>query len=320
MQSDNYYFSDYSSNNEPNILVDGSGNMYTVLTLSHWPRSPTPKELKADLSTEIVFNYLEKPEFHVTERAVTNNHFDEDGLLGIFSLIKPDFALDHKKLLIDCASVGDFEKYSSQEAMKIVFTIRDKVNKAKAQTDPAIFKATTSDKQYRYFLDIIPDIIENIDSYSDHWRNQFNLEQELEHFVSTDNVSIQNFDRYDLTVIELLSNDHSIEKCRLLPYLLAFNTKVNNYRVLVKQDQQYRFYYRYESWVEVVSSKPFPRINLTDLCSSLNEHEKNLIWKFNDWDELYTKRNKKSDLSLEDLLQQVFNFFDQNKRPWNPWA
>ncbi len=50
----------------PNIVVDGSGNAATVITLSHWPKSGTPQALKADTSTEIVFNYLATPRFHVT--------------------------------------------------------------------------------------------------------------------------------------------------------------------------------------------------------------------------------------------------------------
>ena len=38
---------------EPNIVVDGAAQAETVLTLSHWPKSMTPAELKADVSTEI---------------------------------------------------------------------------------------------------------------------------------------------------------------------------------------------------------------------------------------------------------------------------
>jgi len=42
----------------PNIIVDGAANLGTELALSHWPNSTTPQELRADLSAEIVFNYL----------------------------------------------------------------------------------------------------------------------------------------------------------------------------------------------------------------------------------------------------------------------
>lgn len=60
----------------------------------------TPRALKADTAAEIVFNYLDCPEFHVDARAVSNNHFDEDGLIGLFSLIEPDAATGMRDLLI----------------------------------------------------------------------------------------------------------------------------------------------------------------------------------------------------------------------------
>ena len=61
----------------PNIVVDGAGNAATLIALSHWPKSGTPHALKADSSAEIVFKYLESPEFHVAADAITNNHFDQ---------------------------------------------------------------------------------------------------------------------------------------------------------------------------------------------------------------------------------------------------
>src|SRR5689334_15425029 len=70
----------------PHIIVDGDGNAHTTLTLSHWPGSPTPEPLKDDLSAQIVFHYLDRPEWHVPVSAVSNTHFDEDGLVGIYAL------------------------------------------------------------------------------------------------------------------------------------------------------------------------------------------------------------------------------------------
>ena len=71
---------------QPNIIVDGSGNPSTVLVLSHWPHSGTPSEFKADTSTEIVLNFLQsnrRSEFEATAQTVSNNHFDEDGLMSV---------------------------------------------------------------------------------------------------------------------------------------------------------------------------------------------------------------------------------------------
>ena len=56
----------------PNVIVDGAPARHTVLTLSHWPKSGTPHELKADTSAEIVFKYLDSPRFHVDADIVSN--------------------------------------------------------------------------------------------------------------------------------------------------------------------------------------------------------------------------------------------------------
>src|SRR5262245_39330580 len=91
----------------PNIVVDGAAAAGTMLTLSHWPKSGTPAPLRADTSAEIVFNYLDTPSVHVAVDAVTNNHFDEDGLVGIFALTEPTLAASQRPLIIDAARAGD---------------------------------------------------------------------------------------------------------------------------------------------------------------------------------------------------------------------
>ena len=82
----------------PNVIVDGTANIGTVLTLSYWRRSGTPEELASDTSAEIVFKYLGSPHLHVTAEAVSNNHFDEDGLIGVFAFTQPDIALQHRAM------------------------------------------------------------------------------------------------------------------------------------------------------------------------------------------------------------------------------
>ena len=42
----------------PHVIVDGAARSGSVLTLSHWPQSPTPVGLARDLSAEIVFAFL----------------------------------------------------------------------------------------------------------------------------------------------------------------------------------------------------------------------------------------------------------------------
>src|SRR5436190_22459465 len=95
----------------PNIIVDGAANAHTLLTLSHWPGNGTPVSLKDDLSAQIVFHYLDHPEVHVSVEAVSNNHFDQDGLVGVYGMVKPSEAQQQRAFLIDVAAAGDFGTY-----------------------------------------------------------------------------------------------------------------------------------------------------------------------------------------------------------------
>ena len=89
-----------AASSEPNVIVDGMANDRTLITLSHWRRSGTPADLMADTSTAIVFNYLDRPDLHVPADVVSNNHFDEDGLVGIYALLEPEAAASRRDLLI----------------------------------------------------------------------------------------------------------------------------------------------------------------------------------------------------------------------------
>ena len=119
-----------AASSEPNIIVDGTANDRTLITLSHWRRSGAPAELMADTSTGIVINYLDRPDLHVAADVVSNNHFDEDGLVGIYALLEPDAAASRRDLLIDVAQAGDFGVFRSRRAARIAFAIS-------AHADPA---------------------------------------------------------------------------------------------------------------------------------------------------------------------------------------
>src|SRR5580765_4089729 len=112
-----------SINDEPNIIVDGSGNLGTILTLSHWPHSGTPQEFKADTSAEIVLNFLRSPrraEFEAKAEIVSNNHFDEDGLMSVWAMINPEQALELHERVIGVATAGDFSRELKSQWAEIV--------------------------------------------------------------------------------------------------------------------------------------------------------------------------------------------------------
>src|SRR3954451_20485008 len=100
----------------PNVIVDGAANVGTRLTLSHWPGSPTPPELLADLSAEIAFRAADEPERFAGLEVVSNNHFDQDGLASVYALVEPDGARARREHVIDVARAGDFGTFTSRDA------------------------------------------------------------------------------------------------------------------------------------------------------------------------------------------------------------
>jgi hypothetical protein len=107
----------------PNVVVDGAPAAATRLTLSHWPGSPTPPELRADLSADIAFSALVRPEYLDGINAVTNNHFDQDGLASVFALVDPDAAAARCQQIIDVARAGDFGTFFFRDAARIAFVL-----------------------------------------------------------------------------------------------------------------------------------------------------------------------------------------------------
>src|SRR3954468_1060701 len=117
------YVAYFEVGERPNVVVDGAATPSTVLTLSHWPGAPTPEVLKADLSAEIAFRYLDHPELHVGADVVSNNHFDEDGLMSLYALIDPEGAMARRSLVEDVARAGDFGTFESRDAARVSFAI-----------------------------------------------------------------------------------------------------------------------------------------------------------------------------------------------------
>ena len=131
----------------PNVIVDGAPNEHTVLTLSHWPKSGTPSGLMRDTSAEIASVYLEAPNLHGNVDVVSNNHFDEDGLVALFTLLEPELASAQRDLLLDVATTGDFGTYRRRDAARIVFTLSAYADPKLSPLPAELFQAADDDYQ-----------------------------------------------------------------------------------------------------------------------------------------------------------------------------
>ena len=81
--------------NIPKLSVDGTvGNS---IHFSHWQGNETPAEVKADTSTEIALNLMASPNRDALTKGIeliTNNHFDTDGILSVWTMLNGERALE----------------------------------------------------------------------------------------------------------------------------------------------------------------------------------------------------------------------------------
>ncbi|EMR01068.1 DUF6687 family protein [Cesiribacter andamanensis] len=245
------------------------------LVLSHWRGAPKLPQLHDDTSAGIVLNALKAdlPELH-THAYVTNNHFDIDGFLGVWSLLYPQKALQHEQLIRKMALMGDFREMDLQTeedhlALKLVCWI----NRAESGRFYAPF-ASYAPRQsevklcvpkYTFFLEAFGAVLEDPERYRAEWQ------QEYEQVVA--DWAVMRGPKSGLTLersIRLLV----VETPEPLHYYALFGQSAPADMVLsLYSGNRYELEYKYTSWVDTAHRPGFPRLDLQPLAGQLNALE-----------------------------------------------
>src|SRR5213596_2529161 len=109
----------------PKLSVDGTVD--NAVHFSHWKGNQTPASVKADTSTEIALNLAAAPNREELTRGielVTNNHFDTDGVLSVWTMLNGERALELRDKLIAAAEAGDFSEFSSVDGVRASIVIQ----------------------------------------------------------------------------------------------------------------------------------------------------------------------------------------------------
>lgn len=233
----------------PNIIVDGRANDATLLTLSHWPKTNTPAGFKADTSTESVLRFLRSADRDRTlarVQAVSNNHLDADGLVGIWALLNMRKGLAQAEMLTAIAQAGDFTLFTDPLAVKVSLVLQNH-----------------RQRSYEALLPRLPDMVDNIWSYADEWQEDYAEILRSQTRVARQKVRITDVPELDLRIVESDSAIHP----------MAVYVPGRLYRVLFITNGVFDFVYRYETWVQLASHHPAPRIDLRLLTYVLQQME-----------------------------------------------
>jgi hypothetical protein len=304
----------------PNIIVDGSGNKHTVLMLSHWPHSGTPQEFKDDLSAQIVFRYLDRPDLQVSVEAVSNNHFDEDGLVSLYGILNPEQAQGQRNLLIDIAAAGDFGTYKFREAARIAFTIEAWTNPETSPLNSTIFNQSYPDitaNLYRELLLKLPEIIANTDAFQIYWDPQDAELQKSEEAVEKGIIQIEEIPALDLAIITLPENFSTLHP-------MALHNGISCFCLLLIQGRKYELRYRYETWIQYVSQRLIPRVDFKPLAEQLTQQENGeTYWQFDGVEKIIPRLHligvAESQISPDSFRRQITDFLMVAPPAWNPF-
>ena len=254
---------------EPNVIVDGAATSNTVLTLSHWPKSGTPDVLRGDTSTDIVFKYLDRPALHVSADAVSNNHFDEDGLIGIFALVDPARAARYRALLVDVARAGDFGVHRSRNGARIAFTLAAYGAQETSPLPRSTFAGSheqVTAALYREMLPILPHLVTHVEDYEKLWKDEDRALFEAEAYLDGGIVVIEARADLDLAIVRVPAEVP-------VPHPMALHTRTPHSRLIVVRGRSVELRYRYEGWVQFASRRVAPRVDLSGLAGELNTGE-----------------------------------------------
>ncbi len=248
--------------NTPHVVVDGSAQAGTVLTLSHWPGALTPEVLRADLSAEIAFNYLDHPELHADAAYVTNNHFDQDGLVAVFALTEPEVAVARRDRLVDIARAGDFSRFHHRDA-------------ARAAIASANLGAGADGDPYDTVLPLLAALADNVGPFEEYWHAEDAHITATEAAIAAGDITIVEDIDLDLATVHIPASSAAQTVHRFSstvataahPY--AVHNATERFTVLTLGAGPPELRYCYETWVHYMSRRPRPRVDLAGLAADL---------------------------------------------------
>lgn len=272
----------------PKLSVDGTVD--NSVHFSHWQGNTTAPEVKADTSTEIALKLLGSPnQDRLTQgiELVTNNHFDTDGVLSVWTVLNGERALDLRDKLIAAAEAGDFSELKTIDAVRASIVIQgtdqpipDDEPGSPIASQLAGEPVEDEARAYKLVLPEVEKVITKTNDYEHLWREPWGR-------IAN---AIESFERGSSGVSELA---HGLSLITLAPESFGANgfepsrhtapfTAISSYAkgrlfligTPVNDGWAYRIDYPYYSWAETVVRPRIARHDFTAYLSQLNELEK----------------------------------------------
>ena len=200
---------------------------------------------------------------------MTNDHYDTDGFLSMLAVLRPEVALAHEELCLAAAATGDFQAYQSKHGFavdRIVANIASSTSPV-ADTFGGVTGADKALARYVWLLGNAERVLGDPDSLAGCWLDEWRA-------------CVDELDACRSGAMERERMAHaglSIARTPTPVRRMTLNTLAGAFRILHvitgADGPRYRYHDRTESWFEVVSFTPMPRVDLRPLAARLQELE-----------------------------------------------
>ncbi|GAA3970442.1 DUF6687 family protein [Hymenobacter antarcticus] len=271
----NRYFVPFAQlRQQPTILVDSVGNGAT-LTLAHWRGAPTPPALRHDTSAGSALRALHHSETPGLEAAaVTANHFDVDGFIGVWTLLNPGLALRHAELLRLVAGLGDFREIDladplADRALQLVCWLNAEEKARFYEPFGAPARRRREDEasagKFAWFLPRFAEMLENPEAGRAAWQPEYERVRQAAARMREPQTNWRRYPEISLAVVATPTP---------VSYYALFGPTAGSDIVLsLYEGQRYELEYKYTTWIDLESRPTLPRLPLAPLVARLNALE-----------------------------------------------
>jgi hypothetical protein len=284
-------FEYYHAGLDDHAKLSIDGTVSNSIHFSHWEGNRTPASVKADTSTEIALNLVGSRERQrLTEgiELVTNNHFDTDGVLSVWTVLRGERALELREKLVAAAEAGDFSEYSSQDGVRASIVIQgaDAILPGEESGSPLARHLSGGGfideaRSYALVLPEVERVISRTNEYEFLWKDVWQrIEAALESFASGES-RVDEDASTGLSLVTLapgLYGSHGFSPTRHNAPFTAISKHARGRIFLIALPMMsgwgYRVDYPYYSWAETVVRPRIERRDFGPLVDGLNELEK----------------------------------------------
>lgn len=322
----------------PKLSIDGTVD--NAVHFSHWKGNETPASVKADTSTEIALNLVAAPNREELTRGidlVTNNHFDTDGVLSVWTVLTGERALELRDKLIAAAEAGDFSELSTPEAVRASIVIQGSESPTDENAGSPLARqlagAPVDDdaRAYELVLPHVERVLTHTNDYESLWCDSWNrIATALDSFAKGRS-RVEEDTEAKLSIVTLapeIFSSAGVKPTRHSAPFTAISHHAHGEVFLIATPLEggwtYRIDYPYYSWAETVVRPPIERRDLSLLMARLNEMEKSTAgsWRL-DASELasaakFADQNGKlagSGLQIDVVALQLRDSLIQSKTP-----